>query len=81
VLNEEKLRTQKSSAQIKAAERAGAAWLMVVRDEMRAEVRPLARTPGEAARDGTEISLQDLMDPERGFAALAEAGVPAPRED
>jgi histidyl-tRNA synthetase len=81
VLNAEKLRTQKSSAQIKAAERAGAAWLMVVRDGERAEVRPLARTPGEAGRAGTEILLHDLQDPERGFAALAGAGVPAPRED
>jgi hypothetical protein len=25
--------------------------------------------------------LHDLQDPERGFAVLAEAGVPAPRED
>jgi histidyl-tRNA synthetase len=81
VLNLEKLRTQKSSAQIKAAERAGAAWLMVLRDDARAEVRPLARTPGAPARDGAEIVLHDLLDPERGFAALAEAGVPAPRED
>ena len=81
VLNEEKLRTQKSSAQIKAAERAGAAWLMVVRDESRAEVRPLSRAPGGEAREGTEIVLHDLLDPERGIAALAEAGVPAPRED
>ncbi len=81
VLNEEKLRTQKSSAQIKAAERAGAAWLMIVRDDERAEVRPLARTPGEPARDGAEILLHELHDAERGFAALEEAGVPAPRED
>jgi histidyl-tRNA synthetase len=81
VLNEEKLRTQKSSSQIKSAERAGAAWLMVLRDDMRAEVRPLSRAPGAVARDGAEIVLHDLLDPERGFAALAEAGVPAPRED
>jgi len=81
VLNEEKLRTQKSSAQIKAAERAGAAWLMIVRDGERAEVRPLSRAPGEAQRAGAEIALHDLQDPERGFAALAEAGVPAPRDD
>ena len=81
VLNEEKLRTQKSSAQIKAAERAGAAWLMIVRDDERAEVRPLSRTPGGEAREGAEIVLDELMDPERGFAALDEAGVPAPRED
>lgn len=81
VLNEEKLRTQKSSAQIKLAERAGAAWLMVLRDDARAEVRPLSRAPGGLARDGAEIVLHDLLDPERGFAALAEAGVPAPRED
>ncbi len=81
VLNEEKLRTQKSSAQIKAAERAGAAWLMVLHDDTRAEVRPLSRAPGGAQRAGTEVLLRDLLDPERGFAALAEAGVPAPRED
>jgi histidyl-tRNA synthetase len=81
VLNEEKLRTQKSSSQIKSAERAGAAWLMVLRDDLRAEVRPLSRAPGAVARDGAEIVLHDLLDPERGFAALAEAGVPAPRED
>ena len=81
VLNEEKLRTQKSSTQIKAAERAGAAWLMIVRDGERAEVRPLSRAPGEAQRAGAEIALHDLQDPERGFAALAEAGVPAPRDD
>ncbi len=81
VLNEEKLRTQKSSAQIKAAERSGAAWLMVVRDDARAEVRPLSRAPGGEAREGAEILLHELMDPERGIAALAEAGVPAPRAD
>jgi histidyl-tRNA synthetase len=81
VLNEEKLRTQKSSAQIKAAERAGAAWLLIVRDDERAEVRPLSRDPGGVAREGVEIILRDLEDPERGFAVLAEAGVPAPRED
>jgi len=81
VLNAEKLKTQKSSAQIKTAERAGAAWLMVVRDDERAVVRPLSRAPGGEARDGVEIMLHDLQDPERGFAALAEAGVPAPRED
>ncbi len=81
VLNEEKLRTQKSSAQIKAAERSGAAWLMVLRDDARAVVRPLARAPGEPAREGVEVALLDLQDPERGFAALAQAGVGAPRED
>jgi histidyl-tRNA synthetase len=81
VLNEEKLRTQKSAAQIKAAERAGAAWLMVLRDAARAEVRPLSRAPGGESRAGVEILLDDLMDPERGFAVLAEAGVPAPRDD
>jgi histidyl-tRNA synthetase len=81
VLNEEKLRTQKSTAQIKTAERAGAAWLVVVRDATSAVVRPLSRTPGGEAREGAEIALHDLQDPERGFAALAEAGVPAPRED
>jgi histidyl-tRNA synthetase len=81
VLNEEKLRSQKSSAQIKTAERAGAAWLMVVRDDARAEVRPLSRAPGAPAREGAEILLSDLQDPERGFAVLAEAGVPAPRDD
>ena len=81
VLNEEKLRTQKSTAQIKAAERAGAAWLMIVRDAETAEVRPLSRTPGSAQAEGAVIVLRDLHDPERGFAVLADAGVPAPRED
>lgn len=81
VLNEEKLRTQKSTAQIKSAERAGAAWLAIVRDDASAEVRPLSRTPGGASTEGAVIPLHDLQDPERGFAVLAEAGVPAPRED
>ncbi|MBW7933705.1 MAG: ATP phosphoribosyltransferase regulatory subunit, partial [Gemmatimonadaceae bacterium] len=81
VLNEEKLRNQKSSAQIKTAERAGAAWLMIVRDAESAEVRPLSRTPGAAHAEGAVIGLRDLHDPERGFAALEEAGVPAPRHD
>ncbi|MDQ8155273.1 MAG: histidine--tRNA ligase [Gemmatimonadota bacterium] len=81
VLNEEKLRTQKSTAQIKAAERAGAAWLLIVRDAAHAEVRPLSRTRGEGPAEGAVIELHDLEDAERGFAALSEAGVPAPRED
>ncbi len=81
VLNEEKLRTQKSTAQIKAAERAGAAWLVMVRSDDEADVRPLSRTPGGAPHAGAVIALHDLMDPERGFAALAEAGVPAPHDD
>ena len=81
VLNAEKLRTQKSSAQIKAAERAGAAWLVVIKDDARADVRPLSRAPGAAARDGVEIVLEELLDPERGLAVLAEAGVSAPRAD
>jgi histidyl-tRNA synthetase len=81
VLNEEKLRTQKSTAQIKAAERAGAAWLLIVRDDTSAEVRPLSRTRGEGPAEGAVIVLHDLEDAERGFAALSDAGVPAPRED
>ena len=81
VLNEEKLRTQKSAAQIKAAERAGAKWLVIFRDDEHAEFRPLAREKGADDREWPVIALHDLQEPERGFAALAEAGVPAPRED
>jgi len=81
VLNEEKLRTQKSSAQIRTAERAGATWLMVIKDDTRAEVRLLSRAPGDATRAGVEITLRDLHEPERGFAVLGEAGVHVPRED
>jgi histidyl-tRNA synthetase len=80
VLNEEKLRTQKSAAQIKAAERAGASWLVIFRDDEHAEVRPLSRVKGEEDREWPVISLHDLQDPERGYAALAAAGVPAARE-
>jgi histidyl-tRNA synthetase len=80
VLNEEKLRTQKSAAQIKAAERAGASWLVIFRDDEHAEVRPLSRVKGEEDREWPVISLRDLLDPERGYAALAAAGVPAARE-
>ena len=81
VLNEEKLRTQKSAAQIKAAERAGASWLVIFRDDEHAEVRPLARERGAVDREWPVIALHDLQDPERGYAALAAAGVPAARED
>lgn len=81
VLNEEKLRTQKSSAQIKAAERAGAEWLLIIRDAETGELRPLSRTPGSAQTAGAVIGLRDLHDPERGHAALTDAGVPAPRYD
>jgi histidyl-tRNA synthetase len=81
VLNEEKLRTQKSAAQIKAAERAGAQWLVIFRDDTHAEVRPLSREKGEEHREWPVIALQDLQDPERGYAALAAAGVPAARDD
>lgn len=81
VLNEEKLRTQKSAAQIKAAERAGASWLVIFRDDEHAEVRPLSRVKGEEEREWPVIALHDLHDPERGSAALAAAGVPAARDD
>jgi histidyl-tRNA synthetase len=82
VLNEEKLRMQKSTSQIKSAERAGAKWLVIFKDDATAEVRPLLRE--QRAEEGHEwpvIDLDDLMDPERGLAALAAAGVPAARDD
>lgn len=81
VLSEEKLRTQKSSAQIKAAERVGAAWLVIVRDAATAEVRPLSRGTGAAVSESADVMLSDLKDADRVSTALAEAGVPAPRED
>jgi hypothetical protein len=81
VLNEEKLRTQKSTSQIKSAERAGARWLVIFRDDETAEVRPLLKERGEDGRTWPVISLEDLTDPERGIAVLAAAGVPAARDD
>ncbi len=81
VLNEEKLRTQKSTSQIKTAERAGARWLVIFRDDDTAEVRPLLKERAEDGRTWPVITLEDLTDPERGLAALAAAGVPAARDD
>jgi len=80
VLNEEKLRTQKSTSQIKSAERAGAKWLVIFRDDESAEVRPLLKERGEDGRTWPVIALEELTDPERGAAALAAAGVPAARD-
>jgi histidyl-tRNA synthetase len=81
VLNEEKLRTQKSTSQIKSAERAGAKWLVIFKDDDSAEVRPLLKERAEDGRTWPVIALEELTDPERGAAALAAAGVPAARDD
>ena len=81
VLNEEKLRTQKSTSQIKSAERAGAKWLVIFKDDDTAEVRPLLKERAEDGRTWPVIALEELTDPERGAAALAAAGVPAARDD
>lgn len=81
VLNEEKLRTQKSTSQIKTAERAGARWLVIFRDDAHAEVRPLLKERAVEGQTWPVIALDDLTDYERGLAALADAGVSAPHAD